>query len=147
MDVAERVRPPILVFAEQVNLSVYATAADVEAEVESMDVLDGIYEAFEADGLRLELALTEPPRPVRRLPFGIEAVEPQPVRLQVREPATIDREALLRLLCDVLTPSGAAPPDDLDELIRHAEARHAALHRGLWTRVRSGWRHIGSRVR
>lgn len=65
--------PPIILVADD-GISWYQTTADLERDLESPDVNAGVYQAFDATGLRLQLQCP-PNRSTTWFSFGVD-VEP-----------------------------------------------------------------------
>ena len=82
--IADRIRFPVLLFAEDGDLSGFDTVEGAEGAVEAPDV--GHAEVFDAAGRRLRLiSLAEPPREVGPRRLGTTSVDIGPVRLAEAE--------------------------------------------------------------
>jgi hypothetical protein len=116
MGFVERIRFPIVLICDGVDLEAFRTVRGVETAVESPDVDD--CEVFDATGRRLRLiSLADPPERVGPRWLGITAVDVGPVRVWVAEPHPGDGpERLRRRLLDVFVLEGRIFPEAAERL-------------------------------
>ena len=63
--------PIIVIELDTQELSVYASPERATNAMEAVDVIDGLYKAFDADGLPLKIIVSDMPRQLIFGPFGI----------------------------------------------------------------------------
>lgn len=99
---ATEIAPPFLVF-EGLDLSIYDTLDSIEADLEGVDVEDGIYEVFDSIGRAISLKATG----VKRDRFTVDIGETHVDSIDV-VPGGAER--LYNLLRDHLNETGQAMP-------------------------------------
>ena len=122
-------RPPIVAFC-QGDLAVYDSVEDAVKDMEPIDVAEGRWCAFDAEGRLLRIVLAEELRPPSQTflqkvrSFFTECIGPEGVRImeEEREPTHGNelRDRLTSFFSEVGMPM--EPPADrrLDELVGHA---------------------------
>jgi hypothetical protein len=103
-------RPPFVLWIRDEDMAdVFASAEELVAYVESPDVDDDNYAAFDSEGRLLEL-IVDRSGPLRRSKrFGWVAIEP--VILRAGEPEPAHQEKLRRLLMRTLAVHGREPSE------------------------------------
>lgn len=116
-------KPPfILWIRDEDTVEVFSSADRLVGQVESPDVDDGVYSAFDSEGRLLTLKVDrtgDPPK--RRRWFG--GVDLEPVVLQETEPEPTNQEELRLLLIRTLErrgiPRAEVQGNSLSELLAH----------------------------
>ncbi len=115
-------KPPIFIFDSSDDVLAFASPAQAEGHVESVDVEDAEYsQAFDSEGRLLALEVEQPTGRNRFL--GLEFVALTPVRVVEMEAEPGHAEDLRRALLDALTRvghSGGLASASMGELVEEA---------------------------
>jgi hypothetical protein len=102
---------------------VFRSGGSVGDRIESVDVEDGLFSAFDSQGRKVNLAVPAPSKRSRF--FFIQTVKMTPVFLKEGEPEPTHADELRRRLIRALTQSGYPPEEgiELSELVAEAMRR------------------------
>jgi hypothetical protein len=96
---------PIFVI-EGFDVSIYASVEDAERHLESPDILDNRYVAYDSEG---RLLILKAPRPKTRKFFGIQSVTVDKINISCDESQPLHSEALKKELKELLKHFGVSP--------------------------------------